>query len=602
MKAGKLWNKIIFWTFALGLVGAFTVAIFMDRHRFLADQNTRSKSESESSDFLTKFGKARVNVYKKAAVVSRHPLCSSVGRSLLEKKGSAVDAAIGIDICQAVVCPQATGLGGGHFALIYNRSENKMEALDARETAPAAATAEMFNRNSSLSKTGGKSFAVPGQIRGYWEMHQRFGRLPWNELFTDSILIAMNGFPVYESYLKMARKSKYLRAVDSTIRDLFVNLSTDLEYQIGDTIKQPRLAATLQRISDQGDKGFYEGSVAINLISDVVKMGGIISLDDLKFYSVKWREVMTSQISENLQLNSFPPPSSGAVVAFILKIMQGYNETSNGIADDGLAYHRFVEAMKFGYGLRTEIGDPDFENITSVSIPCGIQALQKLSSSKYAEEIRQKITENTTHSVDYYLAKSVDVEDHGTSHICVIDAEGNAVSLTSSINLFFGSGMRSETTGIILGDTMDDFSHGNTSNYFDLPLSPKNVVKPGKRPLSSMSPTIILDDSGNVRLIIGGAGGSTIISGISLALMRYLWQEFSVGDAISKAKLHHQLFPNKVIYENGFSQETIEFLQKLNHKTEEIDALSVLTAISRTSEGTYEAVSDTRSAGASDGF
>ncbi|XP_077864676.1 glutathione hydrolase 1 proenzyme-like [Saccoglossus kowalevskii] len=328
---------------------------------------------------------------------------------------------------------------------------------------------------------------------------------------------------------------------------------------------------------------------------EIEDAGGIITAEDLEMYATKLKTPLKLTMGD-LALYSPSPPAGGAVLSFIINILQGYNFTRESLIDVPNAvttYHRITEAFKHAFAHRTELGDEDFVETVD-------EVVDDMMSKDYAAKIREMIHDNTTHGIGYYGAILSIGEDHGTSHLSVVDQYGNSVSVTSTINTLFGSTVVGSRTGIIFNNEMDDFSSPNITNFFGLPPSPANFIEPGKRPLSSMNPSI--DKNGNVVLSIGGSGGTKIPTSVSQSAMNLLWFGENLGDSISKLRIHHQLSPNELLYEENFPAAIIEGLKEKNHNTSsDYGTNSAVQAIYSLDEQLH-ACSDARKGGIPAGF
>ncbi|XP_066271491.1 glutathione hydrolase 1 proenzyme-like [Branchiostoma lanceolatum] len=328
-------------------------------------------------------------------------------------------------------------------------------------------------------------------------------------------------------------------------------------------MKRPQLAETLRAVADGGADAFYTGEIAKNLVDDIQAAGGIITEQDLRDYQVEVTSPLNISLAGGLTVLSPPPPSSGAVLSLILNILDGYRfspSSVDGVDNLILTYHRIVEAFKFAYAKRSELGDPRFVDIAEL--------ISNLTSDDYADSLRHRITDSTTHDYRYYGPSFVLPEDGGTSHVSVLAPNGDAVSVTSTVNLFFGSKLRSASTGVILNNLMDDFSSPNLTNSFGVPPSPANFIRPGKRPMSSMNPVVVVDGNGDVRLVTGASGGTKITTATAYVLMQHLWFGLDIGSAVETPRLHHQLLPDHVDTERSrpFRPEAVlEGLRQKNH-------------------------------------
>ncbi|KAG1655136.1 Glutathione hydrolase 1 proenzyme [Nymphon striatum] len=540
---------------------------------------------------------SKLHVYDHAAVVCGSSTCSAVGKKILQQGGHAVDGAIATGLCLGVVLPESMGIGGGHFSVIYDRLQKEITTLDARESAPLGATIDMFTNHPYKSTNSGLSTGVPGEIRGYWDAHKRYGRLPWSNLFTGAIFLARNGFKVHKHYLFAISKS--LKTVTDTMSDMIFDQMTGKPLKVGDVVKQPILADTLEKIANLGVNEFYHGRTALNFVMDVKKYSGILTMDDMRSYKTIWRPPVSTTLRDGTKFYSVGPPGSGPIAAYIIQIIDSFGmnaEYVRSVEDMAVLEHRIIEAFKHGFARRSELGDPRFTNMTEV--------VNKLLSRKYIAETIENIIDFKTFESAYYRSKYANTEDHGTAHLSVVDSEGNAVSLTSSINLFFGSKIRSTSTGILISNSMDDFSSLKVTNHFGLRPSTANFIQPGKRSQSSMCPSIFLDAYDNVRLVIGGAGGSKITSAVALVSIRHLIFNQNIKESIDGHRLHHQLLPNWILCENDYSADILKILEQKGHKVRVIkDRTAMIQAISRNPvTGKLFANSDYRKGGSASGF
>ncbi|XP_063880968.1 scoloptoxin SSD14-like isoform X6 [Scylla paramamosain] len=484
--------------------------------------------------------------FDSAAVSADGQPCAQIAIEILRKNGSAADAAIAGLFCVGVINTQSMGLGGGFLLTYYERSSGKAYTLDARETAPAAAHEDMYHGDGDLMEKGGLAVAVPGELRGYRELYTRFGgRLPWSDLLEPTINLCEEGHLV-NWHMARALKFNQIDILNEPSMSVFINPETGDVYKENDTLKRPQLAKTLRILQEDPD-GLYTGQLANKLADDIQEFGGIITSEDLQNYKPEWREAMNVSLQNgNMRMFSIMPPGSGLILGFILNILDEYGFTPDSM-DEGhriLTHHRITEAMKWAYAKRTELGDSNFVDVTELT--------KNLTSDAFAKNIRSQITDNQTfQDPEHYGAVTAIKEDHGTAHFSLLAPDGDAVSVTSTINLYFGAGIRSKQTGIVLNDEMDDFSAPNITNYFGLPPSPANFIRPGKRPLSSMCPAVFVDSEGDVRLVIGAAGGTKISSGVAWASLNNLWLGDDIKEAIDARRIHHQLFPMTLSYEDG---------------------------------------------------
>ncbi|BAS70428.1 Os01g0151500 [Oryza sativa Japonica Group] len=416
------------------------------------------------------------------AVATDDGRCSEVGAAALRAGGHAVDAAVAATLCLGVVHPMSSGVGGGAFIVARDAASGDAVAFDARETAPAAATPDMYAGNPTSKYKGALAMGIPGELAGLHAAWSRYGRLPWKDLFAPAIKLARDGFTVVP-YLEIAlKKTERDVLADPGLRAVLAPEGRILA--AGEVCRNPALADTLEAIASGGVEAFYGGAVGERFVADVRRAGGIAKVDDLRAYKVEVSDAMRSDAMGYTFLG-MPPPSSGGVgVALILNILSGYKSLE--FLKGFLGLHRFIEAFKHMLAIRMDLGDPDYVNITG--------NVSEMLSPAFADKLRQRIVDNTTFPPSYYFPKWSQLDDHGTSHLCVVDGDRNAVAMTTTENHLFGAHLLSPSTGIVVNNQMDDFSvpAEGTPPPDNLPPAPANFIAPGKRPLSSMTPTIIL--------------------------------------------------------------------------------------------------------------
>ncbi|XP_011621064.1 gamma-glutamyltranspeptidase 3 [Amborella trichopoda] len=512
-------------------------------------------------------GKKKEVEAEQGVVAADHGRCAAVGVDVLREGGHAMDAAVATALCLGVLNPIASGIGGGAFLLHRSSETGLSQAFDMRETAPAAASQDMYNNNEQAKKYGALAVGVPGELAGLHTAWLQHGRLPWKRLVEPAIRLARDGFPIarYLGSKLLVFQSKIMG--NPGLRSIFAPNGELLK--TGEICYNKKLAAALQAISDHGPLAFYNGSVGEMLVEDVKKAGGIITMDDLRNYRVEVSEPVKFEAFGH-EILGMPPPSSGAVgLSLVLNIFASYGNSNAAKGDLGL--HRLIEAMKHMFAIRMNLGDPNFVNVTS----CMLDML----SSEFASKIRERILDNTTFPPDYYMNQWSQLRDHGTSHFCIVDANRNAVSMTSTVNSPFGGGMVSQSTGILLNNEMDDFSTPTEMTPDHLPPAPANFIAPNKRPLSSMSPFIVLKD-GQLAGVIGGSNGIFTIPAVVQVFIKHFIFGMDPLSAVQHPRVYHQLIPNEVSYENWtvldgehyeLSGEAKLFLEKRGHELQAME-------------------------------
>jgi gamma-glutamyltranspeptidase/glutathione hydrolase len=510
---------------------------------------------------------------KSAMVASVHELASRAGVEIMQAGGNAVDAAVATGFALAVVHPQAGNLGGGGFMLLRT-ADGQARFLDYREKAPARATANMYldaqgNVMADASVVGYQAIGVPGSVAGMAYAEKKYGRLTLAQVVAPAIKLAREGFVLTWEDAEDLQDPDLARFSESSR----IFQRNGKFYRAGEIFRQPELARTLERLAKNPDE-FYHGAMARELAAALQKGGGLITVEDLAKYQVKEREPVRGTY-RGYEIISAPPPSSGGVALLeMLNILEGYDLGKLGNRS-AAAMHLTLEAFRRAYFDRAEfLGDPDFSKIP----------VAQLIDKKYGEAWRESIDPDHASAsqdlrrpanfsqLEQYAAlhpqpKQVREPEH-TTHYSVVDSEGNAVSVTTTLNDSFGSRVTVEGLGILMNDEMDDFAAKvGVPNIYGLVQGPANAVGPGKRPLSSMTPTIVLKD-GQPFLVLGSPGGGRIITTVANILMGVVDYGLNIQEAVNAPRFHHQWLPDKTAVEIGFSPDTLRMLDNMGHKVE----------------------------------
>jgi gamma-glutamyltranspeptidase/glutathione hydrolase len=511
----------------------------------------------------------------KGMVVTDNAVATSVGRDVLAAGGNAADAAVATAFALAVAYPTAGNIGGGGFAV--TRMKGQVRALDFRETAPAAATRDMYldkdGKPKPEARDGIRSVGVPGSVAGLWELHQKLGskKKTWAELLAPAIALAAEGFVVDDAFLATlegGRKRMIKHPVSAAL--FFPGGAPPAKATM---FKNPELAAVLKRIVEKGPKGFYEGPTADAIVAQMKSDDGIMTLADLKKYQAKWRTPVTLKYRDH-EIASMPPPSSGGVtLAMICHILDGYDLAKLGPqSPEGL--HYVFEAMRRAYAARNaKLGDPDF-----VKMP-----IDQLVSERWAKEQRATIAPDRATPSSEIAAAPASASGPHTTHFSVVDGAGDTVSLTTTVNYWYGSGVTVKGAGFVLNNEMDDFAAvPGTANGFGLVQGEANAIAPGKRMLSSMAPTIVTGPDGKVVLVAGAAGGPTIITAVFQELSNVVDFKLDVGAAVAAPRFHMQHLPDEVVYEkDGLPEATRTRLEAMGYTMKERGHLADAPAIGR---------------------
>ncbi len=539
---------------------------------------------------------ATVPVYGSGGMVaSTDPVASEVGVEILRRGGNSVDAAVATFFALAVVNPEAGNLGGGGF-MVLRTASGEAAALDFREKAPLAATRNMYldaeGRPTDGSIRGHLASGVPGSVAGMWAAHQRFGSLPWAELVQPAINLA-EGTVVHERLAVSLRD--YAGRLGNDPATAAVLLPGGQPPRVGDRLAQPDLAATLRRIADDGHDGFYSGRTAELIEAEMRSGDGIITREDLARYQAVWREPIRFTYRGHAVLSMPPPSSGGATLAELLNILEGYDLTSLGHHSVDHV-HLFAEAAKRAFADRnTYLADPDF-------VP---QPIERMISDEYAAARRQDISLDRATPAEEIAGglglAGAPAESANTTHFSVVDGSGAAVAVTTTLNSLYGSGIMVEGAGFLLNNVMDDFTvQPGVPNQFGLVQGEANTIAPEKRMLSAMTPTIVLDPAGSVRLVTGSPGGPTIITTVAQVISNVVDFGMDIASATASPRLHHQHLPDVLQVEaDGMDEAAVDALRQRGHQVEMRSGYSGDTqSIMVLPDGTLAGASDPRRGGA----
>ncbi len=529
-----------------------------------------------------------------AMVVSAHPLATQTGLEVLQQGGNAVDAAVAVQFALAVVYPQAGNIGGGGF-LIYHPENDSIVSLDFREKAPEAATEKMFldslgNIIPNKSRYGVQASGVPGSVDGMWELHQKYGRLPWDALIQPAIELADKGFQITDQEALNLNREKLTFVRNSSIVPAFVKFD---DWKKGDWLIQHDLAKTLNRISAEGRKGFYEGGTAALILREMEAKGGIMRAEDLKNYKSVWRKPLEFDYKD-LHIITMAPPSSGGIILQQLLGMTRFYPLAQYGFHTAAAIHLMAEAERRAFADRAHyLGDPDF-----VKIPA-----KGLADTSYLRHrMRTFDAKKATISADL-TAGIPPKESEETTHFAVVDWEGNAISVTTTLNDTYGSRSVVAGTGFILNNEMDDFSaKPGVPNIYGAIGGKANAIAPGKRPLSSMTPVLITKKN-KVWMALGTPGGTTIPTSVFQIIVNMAEFGMTLPEAVQAKRFHHQWKPDQIsIEEDAFSQQVQAQLEKMGHFVNIRSPIGRVEAIVRLPSGMWQGVADPRGDDTARGF
>ena len=536
-------------------------------------------------------GRAKPVEGEHAMVVSGHPLASAVGLEILERGGNAVDAGVAVGFALAVVYPIAGNIGGGGF-MVIREAKGTVRTLDFREAAPRRATHDMYldagGSPTDASLTGHLSAGVPGSVAGLYEAQRRHGRLPWAEVVAPAIRLAREGYVLDAGDSRgIALEAHRLRRFPASRSQFLVDGQAPAP---GTRFVQLLLASTLQQIADSGARAFYRGRIADLIVKEMQRGHGLITREDLADYRPRWRSPIELSYRGYTIYTMAPPSGGGITLGEILNVMEGYRPLQP--FGSAALMHLEAEAMRRAFTDRnTYLGDPDF-----VDMP-----VERLLSKSYAAKLRAEIDpQRATPSAPFAGARREGTE---TTHYSVVDADGTAVSCTTTLNDDFGSAVTVTGAGFLLNDEMDDFAVApGKPNLYGLIQGEANAIAPGKRMLSAMTPSIVLDPAGKLFLVLGSPGGSRITTAVYQVISNVIDHDMTLADALGAPRLHHQGLPDTVYLERGgFVQAAIDSLKAMGHEVGVWGFKTSVNAIQRTAAG-WVGVSDPRRGGGAAGY
>ena len=535
--------------------------------------------------------------YDNAVVVTAEEHASKAGRQILQQGGNAVDAAVAVQFALAVTLPRAGNIGGGGF-MVLRMADGTTTTLDFREKAPLKASRDMYIRNGEyvpeLSREGALAVGVPGVVDGMVKALERYGNLPLESVMAPAIRLAREGFPL--SWMQAQELNAHADELNNYAASKKYFTRDDGEpYREGDLFVQKDLATTLERVSKLGRKGFYSGQTADMIVEEMEKQGGLISYGDLQTYESVWREPVKAEF-QNYELFIMPPPSSGSIaIAQIMKMINAHDLKSMG-HNSADYVHLITEAMRRAFADRAYfLGDPDF-----VDIPRDTLLSDAYSHNRMESYNPEKAT--SSESIDHGNIPRFS-ESSETTHFSVIDREGNAVAITTTLNGSFGSHVSVGGAGFLLNNEMDDFTaKPGEPNMFGLIQGEANAVAPGKRMLSSMSPTIVTKD-GAVSMVLGAAGGPRIITATFMSFLNMAVFGMNAQEAISAPRFHHQWMPDKLYYEEyGLSRDTRKILESMGHNLTLTSGVGRGHIVFVDEEGKRHGAPDPRGNGTAEGY
>ncbi|MEM6361781.1 MAG: gamma-glutamyltransferase [Bacteroidota bacterium] len=531
-------------------------------------------------------------ITEKAMVVSAHPLASQVGSAILKQGGNAIDAAIATQFALAVVYPVAGNIGGGGF-MVIRMSDGRVNTLDFREKAPMSSSETMYldsanNVIENLSTRGHLASGVPGSVEGMVKAYEKYGTISWVELIQPAIDLALNGFPLTEREANgLNSNQKNFSTYNTLAPDFLIR-----DWKAGDTIRWIDLGHTLERIRDNGRAGFYEGETAALIVEEMQRGNGIMTLEDLKNYDAQWRTPIIGSY-EGLKVISMSPPSSGGIA--LMQLLKSVEGRELGDHNSTQALHLMTEAERRVYADRaTHLGDADYYNVPVEELLDSAYNMGRMSDFSPTAK---------THSDSLAAGVFALAESEQTTHFSIVDPFGNAVSVTTTLNGGYGSKVVVAGAGFLMNNEMDDFSiKPGFPNYYGLVGGRANAIEPGKRMLSSMTPTILEKDN-QLFMVVGTPGGSTIITSVFQTILNVLEHDMTMQQAVSAGRVHHQWKPDKIFYQEGaISKDDSLSLVKLGHELQQRGPYGKVDAILVLPDGKLEGGADPRGDDAAVGY
>lgn len=528
-----------------------------------------------------------------AMVVTAHPLATNVGNDILHAGGNAVDAAVAVQFALAVVYPQAGNIGGGGF-VVYRNKEGETSTLDFREKAPSGATEKMYLDSldeviPNKSRLGVLAAGVPGTVDGMWELHQKYGHLPWKDLLAPAIELADKGFQLNEREAHALNEERNAFLHNSPLIPAFV---TQHEWEFRDWLIQKDLANTLRSISEKGRDGFYKDGIAALILHTMSKKNGLITKEDLENYHSVWRKPLEFDYKK-MHIITMSPPSSGGIILQQLFGMVGQFKLKSMGFHSAASVHLMAEAERRSYADRAEhMGDPDFWKVP----------VSEITTSSYLKKrMKDYNPKQATPSKDIQAGKTKVSEE--TTHYCIVDADGNAISVTTTLNDSYGSRAVVGGAGFILNNEMDDFSvKPGAPNLYGAVGGKANAITGNKRPLSSMTPAIVTKKD-KVWMVVGTPGGTTIPTSVFQTIINVSEFGMTLPEALKAGRFHHQWLPDEIfVEENALSEEVLTNLKAMGHTINVREPIGRVEAIIRLPDGKWQGAADTRGGDAAKGF